>query len=117
MKSNNKKEYLTHNINLKESNMKKQMMMAVMVVATAMSSSAYADGCLKGAAVGGVAGHFVGKHPILGAVGGCVVGRHMANKKDKQAKAAQAQAQEQARRNNTYQTNNQNQYPKQVNTR
>ncbi|MEB0010886.1 hypothetical protein QN379_06510 [Glaciimonas sp. Gout2] len=40
-----------------------------------------AKGCLKGAAVGGVAGHVAGHHAVLGAAGGCVVGRHMANKK------------------------------------
>ncbi len=36
-------------------------------------------GCIKGAVVGGVAGHLAG-HGALGAVGGCAVGHHMANK-------------------------------------
>jgi outer membrane lipoprotein SlyB len=45
---------------------------------------ASAKGCIKGAAVGGVAGHVVGKHGVLGAAAGCVVGRHQANKKDRQ---------------------------------
>ena len=53
------------------------------------SQAAFAAGCLKGAVVGGVAGHVAGKHGVLGAAGGCVVGRHMANKKAKQAKANQ----------------------------
>lgn len=52
---------------------------------------ASAKGCLKGAAVGGVGGHVAGGHGILGAAAGCAVGRHMANKKDKQQQAAQAQ--------------------------
>ena len=40
---------------------------------------ASAKGCLKGAAVGGVAGHFVGKgHAVLGAVAGCAIGHHRA---------------------------------------
>ena len=39
-----------------------------------------AAGCLKGAAVGGVAGHFAGHHGLLGAGAGCVIGRHEANK-------------------------------------
>ena len=41
---------------------------------------ANAAGCLKGAAVGGVAGHYEGHHAILGAISGCVIGRHMAAK-------------------------------------
>ena len=39
-----------------------------------------AAGCLKGAAVGGGAGHFAGHHGLLGAGAGCVIGRHEANK-------------------------------------
>jgi hypothetical protein len=49
---------------------------------------AEASGCLKGALVGGVAGHYAGHHAILGAIGGCMVGRHLANEKDKKAAAA-----------------------------
>ena len=52
---------------------------------------AEAKGCLKGAFVGGVAGHYAGHHAVLGALGGCVVGHHLANEKDKQAPAAAAQ--------------------------
>ena len=40
-----------------------------------------AKGCLKGAAVGAVAGHFAGHHGLVGAVAGCVIGRHEANKR------------------------------------
>lgn len=50
----------------------------------ALTGQAEAKGCLKGAAVGGVGGHVAGGHAILGAAGGCLVGRHMANKKDQQ---------------------------------
>ena len=50
---------------------------------------ASAKGCLKGAAVGGVGGHVAGGHGVLGAAAGCAVGRHMANKKDKQQQGAQ----------------------------
>lgn len=53
---------------------------------------ASAKGCIKGAAVGGVAGHVVGKHGVLGAAAGCVVGRHQANKKDRQETADRQQA-------------------------
>jgi hypothetical protein len=54
---------------------------------------AQAAGCLKGAAAGAVAGHFVGKgHAVAGAVGGCIVGRHYANQaKADAAERAQAQ--------------------------
>jgi hypothetical protein len=39
---------------------------------------AQAAGCLSGAAVGGVAGHFVGHHGLVGAGIGCAVGHHHA---------------------------------------
>lgn len=59
---------------------------AVALAATLASQGAQAKGCLKGAAVGGVAGHYVGGgHGVLGAAAGCLVGRHQANKRDKQA--------------------------------
>jgi hypothetical protein len=44
-----------------------------------LSPSANAAGCLKGAIIGGLAGHFAG-HGILGAGAGCLVGRHYANR-------------------------------------
>jgi outer membrane lipoprotein SlyB len=40
----------------------------------------HAAGCLKGAAVGGVAGHFAGHHGVLGAGAGCIIGHHEATK-------------------------------------
>jgi hypothetical protein len=42
--------------------------------------SANAAGCLKGAAVGGVAGHMAGHHGLLGAGAGCAIGHHHASK-------------------------------------
>ena len=56
---------------------------AAILFALATFTSAEAKGCLKGAAVGGVAGHFAGHHGVLGAAAGCVVGRHEANKRDR----------------------------------
>jgi hypothetical protein len=61
----------------------KRLMMAAALVAMAglvPLVPASAAGCLKGAAVGGVAGHFVGHHGLVGAGIGCLVGRHHANK-------------------------------------
>lgn len=45
--------------------------------------SVQAAGCLKGAAVGGFAGHLAG-HGWLGAGAGCAIGRHEANKHERE---------------------------------
>jgi len=47
----------------------------------ALPQQASAAGCLKGAAVGGVVGHYAGHHGVLGAGAGCLWGRHEANKR------------------------------------
>lgn len=52
---------------------------------------AQAKGCIKGAVVGGVAGHFAHHHTVLGAVGGCVVGHHLATKHAREERARQQQ--------------------------
>jgi len=62
--------------------------MAIALVPLAALSSAEAKGCLKGALVGGVAGHYAGHHGVLGAIGGCAVGHHMANEKSKEGEEA-----------------------------
>jgi hypothetical protein len=54
--------------------------LALALTAGVMSSAANAAGCLKGAAVGGVAGH----HGVLGAGAGCVIGHHEASKHARQ---------------------------------
>jgi len=66
-----------------EAEMKTLIGCAAILFALATVTSAEARGCLKGAAVGGVAGHFAGHHGVLGAAAGCVVGRHEANKRDR----------------------------------
>lgn len=43
---------------------------------------AEAAGCLKGAVVGGLAGHLV-HHGVLGAMAGCAVGHHEASKQER----------------------------------
>jgi hypothetical protein len=66
-----------------------------LVLAAGVAGPAQAKGCLKGAAVGGLAGHMA-HHGVLGAAGGCAVGHHMASKQEKQEKQAnQAATQEQ----------------------
>lgn len=63
--------------------MKRILTVAALALAVAgFSATAEAKGCIKGALVGGLAGHAAG-HGVIGAAGGCMVGRHYANKKDK----------------------------------
>jgi uncharacterized protein YcfJ len=54
----------------------------------ALSSAASAKGCIKGAIVGGVAGSVAG-HGKVGAVAGCAIGHHEANKTDSAKPATQ----------------------------
>jgi outer membrane lipoprotein SlyB len=56
------------------------------------ASAADAKGCIKGALVGGTAGHFAGNHGFLGAAAGCVIGRHEANKHARQQQQTTGQA-------------------------
>ena len=65
--------------------------LAIVIAIGANASLAEAKGCLKGAAVGGIAGHVAGNHGVAGAAIGCAVGHHRAKVKDKQ-QAAQATA-------------------------
>jgi hypothetical protein len=67
---------------MKWNSMPTVLALALMPVIT--SSGANAAGCLKGAAVGGVAGHFAGHHGVLGAGAGCVIGHHEAGKHARQ---------------------------------
>jgi uncharacterized protein YcfJ len=53
---------------------------AILVIVFA-PAAAEAKGCIKGAIVGGVAGHLAG-HGKVGAVAGCIIGHHEANKQD-----------------------------------
>jgi uncharacterized protein YcfJ len=56
------------------------------------SSSLLAKGCIKGAVVGGVAGHYVGRgHAVAGAAVGCYVGHHRAAVQARQQREAAAQ--------------------------
>lgn len=69
----------------------KRVIGAAAAVLFGITSLAHGEGCLKGAAVGGTAGHFVGNgHATAGAAGGCAVGHHEAAKKDKKDAAASA---------------------------
>ena len=67
--------------------MNKWMMVAAALLSlSVLPTGVEAKGCVKGAAVGGVAGHFVGKgHAVAGAAAGCAIGHHEANKNAKKA--------------------------------
>jgi hypothetical protein len=66
---------------------------ALLIPLAGLAGTASARDCLKGAAIGGVAGHVAGKHGVLGAAAGCAIAHHRAKVKDKQAaRAAAAQA-------------------------
>ncbi|MDN7182641.1 hypothetical protein M0D69_32425 [Caballeronia sp. SEWSISQ10-4 2] len=70
--------------------------LVTLVAASSMffaAGAVHSEGCLKGAAVGGVAGHVAGKHGAVGAAGGCAIGHHEASKKDKKAQQAVAASQ------------------------
>lgn len=64
--------------------------LALLMAAGWATVPAQAAGCLRGAAVGAVAGHFDGHHGVLGAGVGCVIGHHEAAKHARE-KAQQSQ--------------------------
>jgi hypothetical protein len=74
--------------------------MGVLFAAGLAAGPAHAAGCLKGAAVGGVAGHFLGHHALLGAGAGCLIGHHEA------AKHARERAREDQAQRNYYGSDN-----------
>lgn len=70
--------------------MQKLLLPAALAISLGASLSpihANAASCLKGAAVGGVAGHVAGHHALLGAGAGCVIGHHEAAKHAREARA------------------------------
>jgi hypothetical protein len=64
--------------------MRKIVVVVLSVCAAWLPVIAGAHGCIKGAAVGGVAGHLAGHHAVAGAAIGCAVGHHEAKVKEKQ---------------------------------
>lgn len=65
----------------------------VLAFGTANITAAQA-GCLKGAVVGGVAGHFAHHHAAMGAIAGCAVGHHMAVEKKREERLQRQRAQD-----------------------
>jgi uncharacterized protein YcfJ len=69
---------------------RKAVLATFMVASLGGASPLLAKGCIRGAIVGGVAGHYVGKgHALAGAAAGCFIAHHHYAQ---QAKAQQATA-------------------------
>jgi hypothetical protein len=64
---------------------------AVACMAIAATAPADAKGCLKGAVVGGAAGHYVGHHGLIGAAAGCLIGHHEATQREREQERARQQ--------------------------
>jgi hypothetical protein len=70
------------------------LILATTLVGLAASApQAQAIGCFSGAVAGGVAGHYAGHHTILGAIGGCAVGHHLAVAQKRKRQQEQQQLQ------------------------
>ncbi|HZZ93306.1 MAG TPA: hypothetical protein VFE23_12150 [Usitatibacter sp.] len=80
----------------------KAFVVATLLAALPLAASAIGKnekGCLVGGAVGGVGGHLIGGHGVLGAAAGCGVGALVANdqkKKEGEAKRREDAAKRQA---------------------
>jgi len=64
---------------------------AVACMAITATAPADAKGCLKGAVVGGAAGHYVGHHGLIGAAAGCLIGHHEATQREREQERARQQ--------------------------
>ncbi len=54
---------------------------AALAIVTLMGTgAAEAKGCIKGAIIGGLAGHYLAERGVVGAVAGCLGGRYLANR-------------------------------------
>ncbi|GJD96268.1 hypothetical protein [Methylobacterium iners] len=51
------------------------------IVTLTSVGAAEAKGCIKGAIIGGVAGHYLAERGVVGAVAGCLAGRALANRR------------------------------------
>jgi uncharacterized protein YcfJ len=66
---------------------------AIAFAVVSMPVAADAKGCIKGAIVGGVVGHYTHRHGVLGFVAGCFIGRHAAKMaRDRELQQHQAPA-------------------------
>ncbi len=56
----------------------------VALLTLASAGAAEAKGCIKGAIIGGLAGHYLAERGVVGAVAGCIGGRYLANRRARQ---------------------------------
>ncbi|MGA2042028.1 MAG: hypothetical protein ABSG83_01515 [Roseiarcus sp.] len=54
----------------------KSTFIAIAAFGALAAPPAHAIGCASGAVAGGVAGHMLHHHAVLGAIGGCIYGHH-----------------------------------------
>ncbi|KMO37977.1 hypothetical protein VQ02_12405 [Methylobacterium variabile] len=55
---------------------------SVVAIVTLMGiGAAEAKGCIKGAIIGGIAGHYLAERGVVGAVAGCLAGRALAKRR------------------------------------
>jgi hypothetical protein len=74
-----------------EDDVKRFAVLIALPLMVASTSPALAKGCLRGAAAGAVAGHYVGKgHAVMGAMAGCAAMHHHYAAKAKAQKAPAA---------------------------
>ncbi len=69
--------------------MKKLLFASAAVIALGLANTppSQAAGCIKGAIVGGIAGHYAGGHSVVGAGAGCAIGHHEATKTEREQAA------------------------------
>jgi hypothetical protein len=79
----------------REIDMRKLLLLAILIPVLSLPAISSAHGCIKGAAVGGVVGHVAGHHAVAGAAVGCLIGHHQAKVKEREREAAQTPAQSQ----------------------
>jgi hypothetical protein len=68
---------------------RRTILAAAIVASLAGGTPVFAKGCIRGAIVGGIAGHYVGRgHALAGAAAGCIVAHHHYAEQAKAQKAA-----------------------------
>lgn len=77
--------------------MRALLLSGLMALATLpLAVPAHAIGCVSGAVLGGVGGHYAGRHGLLGAAAGCAIGHQTAVRQNRERAAARdAQRQQQ----------------------
>ena len=69
--------------------MRALLLSGLMALATLpLAVPAHAIGCVSGAVLGGVGGHYAGRHGLLGAAAGCAIGHQAAVRQNRERAAA-----------------------------